>query len=304
MEKGIEEKYGATLCALRSYKSIGFFSREYAIMRSREILAETIKEYESKSERDKEILLPKLKSAKLLTYRELFEKLILSIEDLAAIFTALTHPLNEFAEYVTKEPNIKKAFSNITDEKIMCALKYGNIDYYEKDEYQIVKKYRDIIFESHKKIFDTILKFYKINEKAYIRMKHGNSLFYTIDTIMIDGLESFVIPVQYNTKDIKNVDVLILNDFIYEKMYNLFYYIQQFERILCDLNEDFIASGEKYHPVGLIPKINDENEQKIIEAIIKKYSKKQTFNINTKLSLSTSQEKINNIIEFYKKIPL
>lgn len=25
MEKGIEEKYGATLCALRSYKSIGFF---------------------------------------------------------------------------------------------------------------------------------------------------------------------------------------------------------------------------------------------------------------------------------------
>lgn len=52
MEKGIEEKYGATLCALRSYKSIGFFSREYAIMRSREILAETIKEYESKSERD------------------------------------------------------------------------------------------------------------------------------------------------------------------------------------------------------------------------------------------------------------
>ena len=270
MEKGIEEKYGATLCALRSYKSIGFFSREYAIMRSREILAETIKEYESKSERDKEILLPKLKSAKLLTYRELFEKLILSIEDLAAIFTALTHPLNEFAE----------------------------------DEYQIVKKYRDIIFESHKKLFDTILKFYKINEKAYIRMKHGNSLFYTIDTIMIDGLESFVIPVQYNTKDIKNVDVLILNDFIYEKMYNLFYYIQQFERILCDLNEDFIASGEKYHPVGLIPKINDENEQKIIEAIIKKYSKKQTFNINTKLSLSTSQEKINNIIEFYKKIPL
>ncbi len=135
-------------------------------------------------------------------------------------------------------------------------------------------------------------------------MKHGNSLFYTIDTIMIDGLESFVIPVQYNTKDIKNVDVLILNDFIYEKMYNLFYYIQQFERILCDLNEDFIASGEKYHPVGLIPKINDENEQKIIEAIIKKYSKKQTFNINTKLSLSTSQEKINNIIEFHKKIPL
>ena len=31
MEKGIEEKYGATLCALRSYKSIGFFSREYAL---------------------------------------------------------------------------------------------------------------------------------------------------------------------------------------------------------------------------------------------------------------------------------
>ena len=27
MEKGSEEKYGATLCALRSYKSIGFFQR-------------------------------------------------------------------------------------------------------------------------------------------------------------------------------------------------------------------------------------------------------------------------------------
>ena len=167
-----------------------------------------------------------------------------------------------------------------------------------------VKKYRDIAFESYKKFFDTILEFYKINEKAYIRMKHGNSLFYTIDTIMIDGLESFIIPVQYNTKDIKNVDVLILNDFIYDKMYNLFYYVQQFERILCDLNEDFIASGEKYHHVGLIPEIINENEQKIIEEIIKKYSEKLHFNINTKISLNTSPEKINNIIGFYKKIQL
>ena len=121
---------------------------------------------------------------------------------------------------------------------------------------------------------------------------------------MIDGLESFIIPVQYNTKDIKNVDVLILNDFIYDKMYNLFYYVQQFERILCDLNEDFIASGEKYHHVGLIPEIINENEQKIIEEIIKKYSEKLHFNINTKISLNTSPEKINNIIGFYKKIPL
>ena len=73
---------------------------------------------------------------------------------------------------------------------------------------------------------------------------------------------------------------------------------------MCDLNEDFIASGEKYHPVGLIPEIINENEQKIIEEIIKKYSEKLHFNINTKISLNTSPEKINNIIGFYKKIPL
>ena len=31
----IREKYTAALCALRSYKNVGFFSREYAILRSR-----------------------------------------------------------------------------------------------------------------------------------------------------------------------------------------------------------------------------------------------------------------------------
>lgn len=104
--------------------------------------------------------------------------------------------------------------------------------------------------ERIKNIFDLILKFYNINEKAYIRMKHGNSLFYSLDTFSINGEETFVIPVQYNTKEIEKVDVLLLNENIYRITRVLFNYIQDLQRVLCDMNIDFICDGGVYNPIG------------------------------------------------------
>lgn len=303
MERTVQEKYGPTLCAIRSYKSIGFFSREYAILRSKEILEETILEFESKSETEKEKFLSKVNTAKLLTYRELFEKLMLSIEDLAAIFYALTFPLEDFAVNITKEPKITNVFSKITDEKIRLIFKYGNVSDYEEDEFDIVKKYRDRFIEVCREYLNIILQFYEINKKAYIRMKHGNSLFYTTDTVKIEGIDTFVIPVQYNTKVVDNVDVLLLNEYIYEKMYKLFNFIQELSRVLCDINEEYVLSGEKHHPVGLIVEPLDQVEKEKIEAIIQKYSVKQYIDVNTMLNIKANLKKIDKIMDFYKKIP-
>lgn len=302
----IQEKYGGALCALRSYKSVGFFSREYAILRSKETLNNAEEEFQKASDDKKCFFEKKLKIAKLLTYRELFEKMFLCIEDLAAIVSALIHPLEEFHIWVAKEPNIKKVFQNITKEKIYEAMKYRDVSDYEEFETDIVERYRAITVESHKNLFETILQFYKINEKAYIRMKHGNSLFYNLDTVMIGGLETFVIPVEYNTKEIENVDILMLNSFIYEQTYKLYQYIQQFQRILCDINMDFIENGGFYHPIGLIPEPESEEDKKILDKINLKYSSNEVvkYDINTMVNLTANLKKINTIVEFYNSIPL
>lgn len=305
-EYEIQEKYVGALCALRSYKSVGFFSREYAILRSKESLNNVEEEFQKASDDKKDFFGKKLKIAKLLTYRELFEKMFLCIEDLAAIVSALIHPLEEFHIRVAKEPNIKKVFENITNEKIYEVMKYRDISDYEGFEADIVKKYRAMTIESQKNLFETILQFYKINEKAYIRMKHGNSLFYSLDTAMIGGLETFIIPVEYNTKIIENVDILMLNSFIYEQTYKLFQYIQQFQRMLCDINIDFIENGGLYHPIGLIPEPESEEDKKMLNEINVKYSPQKIvkYNINTMVNLKTNLKKINTIIEFYNSIPL
>lgn len=155
-------------------------------------------------------------------------------------------------------------------------------------------------------MFETILVFYTINEKAYIRMKHGNSLFYSLDTVNINGLDTFVIPVEYNTKSIEQVDMLMLNSFIYEKIYVLFQYIQEFQRILCDIYMDFIENGEIYHPIGLVPEPESEGDKELLERIVLKYTPKDAvkYNINTKISLNANLKKIETIINFYNNIPL
>lgn len=305
-ENEVKEKYGAALCALRSYYSVGFFSREYAILRSKEILDDVEKEYQEADDKGKDSLRPKLKSARLLTYRELFEKMFLCIEDLAAIFSALIHPLEEFHKWVAKTPNIKKVFQNITDDEIYKAMKYRDISDYNEDEISIIRKYRADAIESHKKVFETVLSFYKLNEKAYIRMKHGNSLFYNLDSVMIRQEETFIIPVEYNTKIIENVDILMLNSFIYQKTYRLFQYIQQFQRILCEINMNFIENGGHYHPVGLIPEPKSKADEEKINNIISKYwfQDNVKYNINTKIELKADLKKINSMVDFYNNIPL
>lgn len=136
----IKEKYTAALCALRSYKSVGFFSREYSILRSREILDNVEKEFQEANDKNRELIDKKLKISQLLTYRELFEKMFLSIEDFAAIISALMHPLEEFHIWVAKASNIKKVFQNITDNKIYEIMKYRDISDYNECEANIVKK--------------------------------------------------------------------------------------------------------------------------------------------------------------------
>lgn len=302
----IEEKYTAALCALRSYKSVGFFSREYAILRSREILDNVEKEFQEANDQNREMLEKTLKISQLLTYRELFEKMFLSIEDFAAIVSALMHPLEEFHVWVAKAPNIKKVFQNITDDKIYEVMKYRDISDYNECEANIVKKYRAKTIELSKKVFETILNFYILNEKAYIRMKHGNSLFYSINTVNIKGIDTFVIPVEYNTKSIEQVDMLLLNSFIYDKIYILFQYIQDFQRILCDINMDFIENGEIYHPIGLVQEPESMEDKELLEGIISKYTPKTAvrYNINTMINLKANLKKINTIIDFYNNIPL
>lgn len=305
-EHEIQEKYGAALCALRSYQSVGFFSREYAILRSKEILNNTEKEFQEADADKKESFKQKLKIAQLLTYRELHEKMFLCIEDMAAIFSALIHPLEEFHMWIVKEPNVKNVFKNITDDKIYKAMKYRDISDYDESEENIVKKYREQSIKSHKKLFETILKFYTVNEKAYIRMKHGNSLFYNLDTIMIGDKETYVIPVEFNTRSIEQVDILLLNSFIYEKTFKLFQYIQEFQRILCEINTDFIENGGYYHPIGLVPEPDSKEDKELLERIISKYSPKKStkYNINTMINLKANSKKIGTIIEFYNSIPL
>ena len=68
----IEEKYTAALCALRSYKSVGFFSREYAILRSREILDNVEKEFQEADDQNREMIEQKLKISQLLTYTPVY----------------------------------------------------------------------------------------------------------------------------------------------------------------------------------------------------------------------------------------
>lgn len=108
MDNEIVEKYGPTLCAFNSYKSVGFFSREYAILRSEEMLNDVIEEYNKSDEEQKKSLSSKIKSAQLLTYRELFEKMFLCIEDLAVIVSGLMHDLDKFNIKVAKSPNVKR----------------------------------------------------------------------------------------------------------------------------------------------------------------------------------------------------
>jgi hypothetical protein len=301
----IIKKYGAALCALYSYKSVGFFSREYSILRSQEILSEAIKQYNEAPREEQLKMHNKVKASKLLTYRELFEKMFLCIEDLAAIIHGVLKGLESFHIEIVKSPSVKKTLSGLTDEKIFRMLRYRDIGDYEPQEQEYVKSIREPMIDQLKHIIALILEFYELNEKAYNRMKHGNSLFYTLDTFTINNEETFVIPVQYNTKEIEKVDVLVLNETIYTKTWKLFNYIQSLLRIICDMNIDFIQGGGEYHPLGLVIEPKNEAESEMNSKLIEKYSKtKDIYNISTNVSIISREEKIQNIVKFYNKIPL
>lgn len=304
-ENDIQEIYAPTLCALNSYISIGLFSREFGVRNCFEKLKQVKEEYNNASNEEKEKLKEKVEITKLLVYRELFEKTFLSLEDLAAIVSALVKDLKDFHIEVSKEPTILKALSKITKEKVYKMLKYKDISSYDKEDREYIQEKRDEVVKSIQNMCAYICEFFKKNKMAYMRMKHGNSLLYSTSKCSVDGEEYFVLPVEYNPKNIDHVDILIFNEAICKKILKLFWYIQDFSRLLCEINRQYIECGCYEDPIGTLL-LDEEKEQEKIDMLRKKYwnHDMKKYNCNTQSLLTCNKKKIKNIINFYNSLNL
>lgn len=240
----------------------------------------------------------------LLIYKELFERLCLVIEDFSIIFNALSLELSEFHRNILHQPKVESIIKNIDKNSIYKVLKYDDLSYMTNDDKSIIEEIRNNSVDIVLEIKRYIEKFLEHNWLIYTKLKHGNTVIYNYNKIVLDGINTYVLPVMYNTKEPKKTKPLILNYNIYLKMQLLFDSILILTKSFCDTNYNYICSCETENILGEIyTDTMDENMIKKVKDILKKYPKGTSYyNISLQVKFESELEKLKNIIDMYKEM--
>lgn len=301
------DKHGPALCALNAYISVGISSREYAARCAQNNLMEEYKKFNYKDSNDVDKFIEKYNALEVLTYQTLFVQMYLLIEDTVAILDSLTKDLCKFHENIAKNHNIENVLKSLSKNDLLIKkiLKFGDIDATDEAEKSEIEKKRMRAIDNFKTLIQIVLEFYQRHHIAYNKVKHGNSLFYNLDTQIIGSEKTYIIPVSYNSKEIEKTEILLLNKTIYEKTWTLFGYLSDFLRLVCHINKDFIEHyGKEDNACSII--ILDENDFKYL---MRKYSVftddsvDDKLNVDTRVLLTINEKKITDLFNFYTSLP-
>lgn len=297
-EEQIKEKYAGTINSLMNYMHIGIISRTFMMQNHCENLADIIKKNNTNEKSKSEEI------SELLTYKELFERLCLVIEDFSIIFNALSLELSDFHKNILHQPNVEKILQKIDKASIYKVLKYDDISYMANEDKEVIECYRNKNIKMILEINNYMQEFIKYNWLIYTKLKHGNTVIYNYEKINLDNIPTYVLPVMYNTKKPQEVRALVLNYPIYKKMLMLFNSILILTESFCETNYEYICNCELENILGSVYVDSfSKNEYLKVKEILKKYPKKSNhYDINLCLKWDADINKIKDIINMYKKI--
>lgn len=239
-------------------------------------------------------------------YLELFERLCQSIEDLTTMLYALQKNLKDFNINITKTQNPKNILDKLTREKWYEIFHYSSLEELENSpsEKKIITDIRKKNFESLENLRECLIHFIDVYWVSFTKIKHGNTLVYGVEQTCINGVDTIIVPVIYNSKNKDNQMIIALTDDVYSSWQKLFKVVIMLSKSLMEIaiqhietgGLEFIVNETIYFPVS-------DEERLEIEGILQKYFKLPIrFEVKTSLAIEITEPTWKKHFELQKKI--
>ena len=300
--EGFINQHKDTLITLKAFRDLNLISRTFMLNEHTKMIPELkngTHEYKDTPLSMRTFLLSRV-------YLELFERLCLSIEDLTTMLYALQNDLKDFNTNITNPPKPENILKKLSKERWHKILHYSDLDEHDylPFERETVANIRDENLKSLEALIECIIQFIEVYWVSFNKLKHGNTLVYGVEQTNIDGVETIIVPVIYNSKNKDKQLVLVLTDDIYVSWQKLFNTIIKLNKSLMEIaiqhiecgGLKFILNEDLYFPIS-------KERRSEIENILKKYFNSPIrYAVNAQMKIAISNSTWEKHFELQKKI--
>jgi len=204
-------------------------------------------------------------------YVEFLVRICELIEDYTGICSALWGNLRDFPKAIINENSPKKIMEQFSDEKLNILLRYAplNEKRLSSKEINLIQYIRENNITYIKKYNEKLKYFIKLYWIFFTKYKHGNTLLYQFEEIIINGERTMIIPAIYNSKNPSIATSIIVNKSIYELWKSISDFLFIVNKNIAGRAITYIETGGnlliEYSSLNKLKKEEEELAIKIIE---------------------------------------
>lgn len=237
-------------------------------------------------------------------YIELLVRICELIEDYTGICSALWGNLKDFPKSILTQKSPKNIIEQLNDEKLNILLRYTPLNeiYLSLEEINLIQYIREKNITYIKKYNEKLKYFIKLYWTFFNKYKHGNTLIYQFNPIIINGERTVIIPAIYNSKNPSITTSIIVNKRIYELWKTIFDFLVIINKNIIGRTIMYIETGGNLLiEYSCLDELKKEEKELAIKIIEKYRLNFPSFNINAKVNINIEPKILKKHLDILNK---